>query len=287
MTTTIHVLGAGTPTPTPTRFGSAFALSVGDERIMIDCGPAATHKLVKAGLWPTEIDHLFFTHHHFDHDVDYPCFLLCRWDQSTGKERQLKVFGPTLTERITEGIIGEDGVFAHDWKARVGHPLSQRIHVNRGGSLPRPAPDVFAKDISPGLAHSAGNWQAVAAPAEHVQPFLDSLAYRFDTPDGSVVFTGDTQPCDSVRDLAKGADLMLCMCWDDQDVMDETGEGRWQCGTKGAARLAQDAGVKKLALVHIGPHLSQDEPMAKGMADIRRIYDGEIMFTDELMAFDL
>lgn len=47
---------------------------------MIDCEPATTHKLVKSGLWPTDINHLFFAHHHFDHDMDYPCFLLFSWD---------------------------------------------------------------------------------------------------------------------------------------------------------------------------------------------------------------
>ena len=99
----IHILGAGTPTPTPTRFGSSYVVEVGDDQIMVDCGPAATYKLVQAGLWPTNIDYLFFTHHHFDHDVDYPCFLLCRWDQSIGQEGQLQVFGPTPTEKITEG----------------------------------------------------------------------------------------------------------------------------------------------------------------------------------------
>ena len=65
----LHILGAGTPTPTPTRFGSAYILEVENEKIMFDCGPATTHKLVKAGLWPTEIDNIFFTHHHFDHDT--------------------------------------------------------------------------------------------------------------------------------------------------------------------------------------------------------------------------
>ena len=286
--TRVHILGAGTPTPTPARFGSAFALEVGDERIMVDCGPAATHKLVKAGLWPTNIDYLFFTHHHFDHDIDYPCFLLCRWDQSVGKENALRVFGPAPTERLTRGILHDsEGIFAHDWKARVGHPLSQRIHVNRGGTLPRKPPDVRARDIGPGLAHSGADWQAVAAPAEHVQPFLDSLAYRFDTPAGSVVFTGDTQPCDSVTELARGADLMLCMCWDDQEVMDAEGESLGQCGTLGAARMAEAAGVKRLALVHVGPRLSQPDARDAGMAGARRIYGGEILFPDELDSVDL
>ena len=279
----ILTLGAGTPTPTPTRFGSSHVLRLGDELLMFDCGPATTHKLVKAGLFPTQVDFLFFTHHHFDHNVDYPCFLLCRWDQSIGIENQLQVFGPNLTEKITQGLIGEDGVFSHDWKARVNHPLSQRVFVNRGGALPRIPPSVKAKDVGPGAVFSGKDWQVTSAQAEHVQPWLDSLAYRVDSSEGSVVFTGDTRPCPSVTDLAKGADLMLCMCWDDQEIMEQNGEFDGQCGTTGAARMAQEAGVKKLVLVHIGPHLSGHGPMEKGIGDIRRIYDGEFIFSEELM----
>ena len=279
----VYTLGAGTPTPTPTRFGSSHVLRLGDELLMFDCGPAATHKLVKAGLFPTQVDYLFFTHHHFDHDIDYPCFLLCRWDQGIGKENQLQVFGPTLTERITEGIIGEQGIFSHDWKARVNHPLSQQVFVNRGGTLPRPAPSVSAKDVQAGMVYSGRDWQVSAAPAEHVQPWLDSLAYRVDSSEGSVVFTGDTSPCQSVVNLARGAALMLCMCWDDQEIMEQNGEFNGQCGTTGAAEMAQEAGVKKLALVHVGPHLSSHGPMEKGIGDVRRIYDGELVFSEELM----
>ena len=279
----IYTLGAGTPTPTPTRFGSSHVLRLGGDLLMFDCGPATTHKLVKAGLFPTQVDYLFFTHHHFDHDIDYPCFLLCRWDQSIGKENQLQVFGPTLTEKITQGILGEDGLFAHDWKARVNHPLSQQVFVNRGGTLPRTPPSVLAKDVGPGLVHQGKDWQVSSAPAEHVQPWLDSLAYRVDSADGSMVFTGDTQPCASVTRLASGADTMLCMCWDDQTVMDQNGEFTGQCGTLGAARMAQEAGVKKLVLVHIGPHLSGHGPMEKGIGDIRRVYAGELVFSEELM----
>ena len=286
--TSIHVLGAGTPTPTPNRFGSAFVVETGNDQIMLDCGPAATHKLVKSGLWPTNINHLFFTHHHFDHDIDYPCFLLCRWDQSTGKEDILKVYGPKLTEQITRGILDkEEGLFAHDWIARVNHPLSQRIHVNRGGTLPRKPPYVQAKDVGPGKVHSGKDWEVTAASAEHVQPYLDSLAYRFETPNGSIVFTGDTQPCESVETLAHEADMLLCMCWDEQSVMDESGEAGGQCGTEGAAKMAQRAGVKKLVLVHIGPHLSQDEVKTRSVSELSKIYEGEIVFADEMMSLKM
>jgi len=62
--TQVFVLGAGTPTPTPDRWGSAFAVDVGGEYLMFECGPAATAKLVKVGILPTRVDYLFFTHHH-------------------------------------------------------------------------------------------------------------------------------------------------------------------------------------------------------------------------------
>jgi len=263
-------------------------VEVAGEKVMIDCGPAATHKMVKAGLWPTDIDYLFFTHHHFDHDVDYPCFLLCRWDQSVGGENRLQVYGPPPTEKFTDDILKEDGgLFAHDWKTRVENPSSQQLHVNRGGTLPRKPPEVFAKDIAPGRVFSGDGWEVTAAEAEHVQPYLDSLAYRIDSAEGSMVFTGDTQPCESVVELARDADIMLCMCWDDQETMERNGEAYRQCGTTGAARMAQEAGVGALALVHIGPNLSRHGPMEKGLGDIRAVYDGNVIFTDELLTIEV
>ncbi len=285
--TRVHILGAGTPTPTPERFGSAYVVEAGDEKIMFDCGPAATHKLVKSGLFPTEIDHLFFTHHHFDHDADYPCFLLCRWDQSIGDEQTLAVRGPHITRQLTEGLIGENGVFAHDWKARVGAAVSQRVFVNRGGTLPRPAPVVDAQDIVAGDVFESDRWLVRSAHAQHVQPFLDSLAYRIECDEGDVVITGDTEPCESVVELSRGARALLSMCWDHQSDMDEIGEGSGQSGTVGAARMARDAEVEKLVLVHRGPGLEGAESEARARADVAAVYDGEVVFADELDVLDL
>src|SRR3989442_1928249 len=192
--TQVFVLGAGTPTPTPDRWGSAFAVDVGGEYLMFDCGPAATAKLVKVGILPTRVDYLFFTHHHFDHDVDYPCFLLCRWDQSIGKENQLRVYGPILTETITERLLGQNGAFVHDWKARVNAPLSQRVHVNRGGTLPRKPPVVLARDIGPGLVHQGREWRVGAAPPRPRHPFLPPLPHPLGGARRQNVLPGGHQP---------------------------------------------------------------------------------------------
>jgi len=280
----VFILGAGTPTPTPVRFGSAYVVEIGDEYLMFDCGPAATYKLVKVGIFPTQVDYLFFTHHHFDHNVDYPCFLLTRWDQSVGNENPLQVYGPVPTEMMTERILGENGAFVHDWKARVNHTASQRLYVYRGGTLPREPPRIMAKDVGPGLVHKGRNWQVTAAPTEHVQPWLDSLAYRIDSPEGSIVFSGDTQPCQAVIDLAQGADTMLCMCEDDQERLNDIEGTHAPCGTTEAAGMARAAGIKRLILVHIGAHLATHGPMEKGIGDMRRVYNGEVIFAEELMS---
>lgn len=285
--TILHVLGSGTPTPTPDRYGSSFVVQVGDELVMFDCGPAATHKLVKAGLWPTDVRHLFFTHHHYDHDVDYPCFLLCRWDQNIAQRANpLSVYGPALTEELTENLIGENGAFAHDVTARINAPMSQRVFRNRGGMLPRLWPEVDANNVDAGWAKETDAWRVTCAPAVHVQPYLDSLAWRIDTDDRSIVFTGDTEPCDTVRDLAEGADVLVSMCWDHQDQMACDGEDSGQTGTTGAGRLAEDAGVKNLVLVHSGPRLARSGSVERAVGDIREVYRGQVWFGREVSALE-
>ena len=289
MPTTLHILGAGTPHPTPFRFGSSSVLVIDGEFLMFDCGPATTHKLVKAGLWPTRIDNLFFTHHHFDHDIDYPCFLLCRWDQSIGKENTLSVYGPPPTERLTHGILdAEKGVFAHDWYARVHFPISQNVYVNRGGTLPRLPPVVYSRDIGPGTVITSKRWKVTAARASHVQPYLESLAYRIDTTGGkSIVITGDTEPCDTVIDLARDADIMLANCANNQSTLEDQGLDHGQSGTIAAAQIAQTANVKTLLLTHMGPTFATHGPLEKGLGDIRQHYKGQVIFAEELMKLDI
>ena len=285
MPTTLHILGAGTPHPTPFRFGSSSVLEVDGEFLMFDCGPATTHKLVKAGLWPTRIDNLFFTHHHFDHDIDYPCFLLCRWDQSIGNENTLNVYGPPPTERLTHGILDEEkGVFAHDWYARVHFPISQNVYVNRGGTLPRLPPVVNSRDIGPGIVRTAEKWKVTAARASHVQPYLESIAYRVDTTSGkSIVFTGDTEPCDTVIDLARNADILVSNCGNNQSTLESQGLDHGQSGTITAAQMAQTANVKTLLLTHMGPTFATHGSLERGLGDIREHYGSNVIFAEELM----
>lgn len=283
----LHLLGTGTPTPTKARFGTAYVLQIGADFLLFDCGPATTHKLVRADMWPTQIDYLFLTHHHFDHNADLPCFLLCRWDQSTGKENVLQVFGPPPTETIIQKLIGPDGAFADDWKARIGAPVSQSVHENRGGSLPRPEPNLEVKEVGPGEVCRREEWNVTAGPAQHVEPWLQSLAYRVDTERGSIVFAGDTGPHTPLSNFAKGADVFVANCWNHQSTMDGDGEAPGQTGTADAARFARDSGAKLLILTHTGPSLCKPGSRERAIRDISAVFDGDIVFGEEGMNLDL
>ena len=284
--TRILLLGSGTPTPSPNRFGSSYVVQAGQDYLMFDCGPATTHKLAKMGLRSIQIDYLFFTHHHFDHNIDYPCFLLTRWDQSIGEENQLQVYGPSPTHELTERLIGEHGAFSLDWKARVGHPMSQATHIHRGGSLPRRTPHVMAKDIGPGVVCSANDWEVLAGPADHIHPFMGSLSYRINTTGHSIVISGDTRKSQRFIEFARGADTLLMMCIHHQEYLDSNPIGTGTTGTTAAASIASEAGVKRLVLVHQGFDLVSAESKGRALADIASIYQGEIVWGEELTVLE-
>ena len=282
-TPTITIIGCGTPTPTPDRFGSAYVVDVGGEKLLFDCGPATTFKLAKVGISPAEIDSVFFTHHHFDHDADFPAFVLSRWDQLVPADRPLRVYGPPPTAGFVEGILDPDrGLFAHDWLARVHHPLSQVTYRGRGGRLPRARPMVEARDIGPEFELRGSAWRVSAARAEHVQPHLESLAYRLDTPAGSIVVAGDTRPCDPVTDLARDADILLMMCWEADEVVADSDLALGTCSIKGAAETAAAANVRQLVMVHIGERLTRPEMLDRREREARAAFAGPIVWGREL-----
>lgn len=287
MKNVLHLLGAGVPTPSKNRFGTSAVLQLHGEFLMFDCGPAATAKLVQAGLWPTDIEHLFITHHHFDHMVDYPCFVLVRWDQSIGGESPLKVWGPSPLARITERLFGKRGAFAVDWTARVNNPTSQHVYVNRGGTLPRPALRVKATEVEAGLVVRTPRWRVRATEVDHMQPWLKTLSYRVDTKRLSVVFASDTAPNPALATLADGCDVFVANSWDLQDNMNDNGEAPGQTGTRDAANMAREARARMLVLAHIGKRFASPAGRRKGLCEIRSLYKGEVIFGKELMKITL
>ncbi|MFP4250349.1 MAG: MBL fold metallo-hydrolase [Armatimonadota bacterium] len=273
----LHILGAGTPQPLAERWGSSYALEFDDHVVMVDCGPAATHKLLRAGLWLVDVEWLFLTHHHSDHNCDYPCLMLFRWDQSTD-EPPLKVIGPPPTEQFTERLFGAEGAFAEDIHARIEDIASKRCHMQRGGSLPRPGPRYEATDVQPGAVIEGPAWTARCARAQHMQPLLWPLAWRFDWDGGSVCFTGDTAPSDEVTELARGARTVVASApLGRENLHDDLATCIFSVTT--AAELARDAGAERLVLVHLASAAANNRERTLG--EVSEIYEGEAIVADE------
>ena len=281
------ILLGGTPTPTPERWGTALLVEAGDTTVMLDAGPGVTRRLVESGAAPTDVDAVVFTHHHFDHNAGFPGLFLSRWDQGAGRFEELKIYGPPETRRFVDRLFAPDeGAFWPDLNARMKAPPSHSVYKNRGGVMPRLGPEPIVREINPAEAFSVGDIEITSGLARHVQPYLDSNAYRVTVGSSSVVYTGDTEPCDEVIDLASGCDVLVSMCWDEEHTMIAGGENNGQTGTLGAARMAQASGAGALVLTHVGPSISEGLHPAEEAA-MAEIYDGPVYLSGELWKFDV
>jgi len=102
-----------------------------------------------------------------------------------------------------------------------------------------------------------------------------------------LVYSGDTRPCDTLIAAAKGADLLVheaTFSTEDEARAKETGHST----AAEAARVAAEAGVRRLVLTHISPRYTRDAPelLAEARAvfpDVTIARDGftvEIPFSD-------
>ena len=169
----LTLLGTGTPAPSLKRQSSGYLLEIGDDVIVMDHGPGATHRLLESGHCPSDVTHLFLTHLHYDHIADYPRLLLQHWDQGAGKIPELKVYGPQPITRITEQLFGEGGVYGLDLEARVSHQASKDIYASRGGNPPRKKPNPQVTGITAGDTIEGEGWRLTVGAARHFQPYLE------------------------------------------------------------------------------------------------------------------
>ena len=304
--TRIHILGSGTPTPHPDRFGSSFAIELPSrEIILVDCGPATTSKLAKAGLDIRRVSTLFFTHHHFDHNADAACLILSRWDQLVRPHHQtapfglihgaqvsdsrLRVYGPPSTTELCDRLIGSQGAYASDFTSRLNWTTTRTLYTEKGGLEPREPPQVQAQDIGPGWDSPFQEYRVIAGRAEHAQPTMDCLAYRFEFPDGKkIAFSGDTAICDEVVELAKGVDYFFCMALD--IPIPEGGEKHRKGGclagcsdSRTAGAMASRAGVKSVVLVHQGGNQDREGSIRRA----EESFHGEVIYGEEMMCLDV
>jgi ribonuclease BN (tRNA processing enzyme) len=283
----ITLLGTGTPAPSLTRQSSGYLVDVADAVIVLDHGPGAHHRLIESGRRGVEVTHAFFTHLHYDHCLDYARLVLQRWDQGAGKIPELEVYGPAPMAHMTRQLFAEDGVYGPDIRARVEHQSSLDVFQARGGVLPRQRPQPRAMEVRAGVVIDFRGWRVTVGHAAHVQPQLECLAYRIDSDEGSVCYSGDSGFCQELIDLARGCDVLIQMNHHFSGT-EPSAAYRAACGNhEDNARLARDAGVKTLVLTHLLPQIDQPGVREQIIHEIQRVFDGRVIWGEDLMKIDV
>ena len=188
---------------------------------------------------------------------------------------------------MTDLLFGEEGVFGPDLAARTLHPCSHAMYEARGGVLPRKRPEPKVTEVEHGSLFKWGDWQVRVADVVHCRPYLTCLAYRLDTPETSIVFGGDTAPTEKLTQLAAGADVLLHMCHMINGVVTDPRLTSSCSGHLAAARTARAAQVKTLVLVHITEQLEQPGIRERVLHEAAEVFDGNIIFGEDLMDIPL
>ena len=277
--TRVILLGTGGG-PRPNKRGNqaSLVILVNNVPYVVDCGSGVSRQLVFANVALRDIKNIFITHNHSDHNLEYGNLIYNAW--ASGFKGKIEAYGPPPLQKMTKLFLEMN---AYDIDIRIPDegrpPLAPMINVHE---LTAEGP--FMEDE---------NVKVTAAVVNH-PPVKPSFAYRFDTPGRSIVFSGDTTPCDSLIKLSQGADTLI------HEVIHKQSLARLMARVPNASRLvehivashttvedvgkvAKACGVKKLVLTHFVP--SDDFTLTDEMwrAPASKEFKGEIIVGKDLL----
>lgn len=205
----ILLLGThGGPGLTKERSEPASLLIVDGRPYLIDCGVGTMRRLLEANVASPAIATIFITHDHPDHALGLADLLendfLSADFAGRGGSRKFNVYGPPPTAELVEA--------AYNY-VRVSYSTFAAEKLGAGALINPFVAHVIDHD---GLVYQDDKIRVTAAENTHYQLVpakyraqMKSYAYRFETPHGAIVFTGDTGPSAAVEKLATGADVLV------------------------------------------------------------------------------
>ena len=197
--TQIVLLGTGTPNADPDRFGPSIAIVVNDTPYLVDFGPgvvrraSAAHRKGVAGLAMPKLARAFVTHLHSDHTVGYADLIFTPWVLE--RKEPLEVYGPKGLRAMTEHIVKA-------YKEDLDMRLYGLEPSNKTGYK------VHAHEIKPGVIYKDQNVTVKAFLVKHGS-WKEAYGFRFETPDKTIVISGDCAPSQSVIEACNGCDVLL------------------------------------------------------------------------------
>jgi ribonuclease Z len=205
--TRIVMLGTGTPIPDPERSGPGVAIVVDSVAYLFDAGTGVVRRAAAAGRNGVQgfaartvtaqpaprFERLFLTHLHSDHTLGLADVIFSPWIQ--GRVAPLDIYGPPGTQRLVSGIL--DG---------NAEDIAERV-ASSGG----PSPNgwrAIVHEVAEGIVFQDSRIVVRAFAVPHAA-WTYAFGYRIETPDRTIVISGDTRANPTIAAQCRGCDVLI------------------------------------------------------------------------------
>lgn len=289
-----YTLGTGPgPRPKAHRAQPANLLIYKGQAIMVDAGDGAAEQLGKIGIPLERVNTLFISHLHFDHTGGLFALISRRFQiLAPGK---LVIYGPPGTKATVDALLAamEPAITAQsNIRARAPAPPKDMVEVIEIG-------DGWHGDVAGMRVSAASNSHYVIQSATDPEGAKTTYAFRFDMPERSIVYTGDTGPSTAIETLAKGADMLVAELMDPVAALADLRAARpdmpapvieavsahfnrQHLSPIEAGLMANRAGVKSLVITH---NAVEDDQLDKARREIGASFKGPVTFASDLQKF--
>ena len=291
----VGLAGTGSPLPDRKRKGVCTFVMAGKHLFIIDSGPGSTLNLELMRVPLGDIQAVLLTHVHSDHIGGLGELMLKAWTGGARTE-PLKIIGPEGVDSVVQGF---NQAYSLDAGFRFVHHGPTVANLEGAGGTPE---TIKVLDATKGtVVFQAGDLKVTAFLVDH-RPVEPAFGYRFDYKGRSMVISGDTLPCESLRRQAEGVDLLLHEALQPKTlrIIGQAGITRskviaqvatdiltYHTFPEEAARIARDANVRHLVLYHIVPPTPMAFFNSAFLGDSRDYYDGPITVGVDGMLFSL
>lgn len=285
------------PSPTIWRAQSSNVLIVNGIPYIFDAGDGVTRRLTRAKIGFRDIDTIFITHPHSDHTSGLPALLTAQYNSI--RTKPVNIYGPPGTEETVKEILPFLDVNA---EVRMGDG-TRTVMASKIFSGHNKEPGVIFQDANITVT-AVENSHFHFAPGNPAYGKYKSYAFRFDTADRSIVFTGDTGPSDAISALAKGADLLVSEVNSVEEFKARQIQiGRWQVMTpkqqeemirhmieehlspEQVGEMAARAGVKTVVLTHLPATADPKDEYARFGEIVKKHFSGQVLVAKDMMEF--
>ena len=193
----VTLLGTGTPSPNPQRFGPATLVEVGNQKLLFDAGRGVPIRLSQLRIPMARIDTLFITHYHSDHVSGIPDLWLTGWLPGGGGRKQpLRVIGPTGAKELMANL---EKAYAADVRIRIADQ-----------KLPAAGAAIITEEFSSdGVVYERDGVRVTAFEVDHGDEIKPAYGYRIDYKGRSALISGDTRFSENLIRNGMGVDLLV------------------------------------------------------------------------------